>query len=192
MGRANSVDLRARVIRVAIRCFEVGASIWCDSASGLRRRCQRGLELERCLRNPMAVPELWDCLLCQQTEEMRGATTLPTYRTAGGEQHKALAVAHLKNALSRWGEVVRVTKTALSRHAADDFHRQQQGDEPGCQFPLAIRSPAGRGRREDCPGCTEVRIGRSQSIEREETLGHKPVWLQTVKDDPGCRRERPG
>lgn len=135
MGRANSVDLRARVIRVAIRCFELGASIWCDSASGLRHRCQRGLELERRLRNPMAVPELWDCLLCQQTEEMRGATTLPTYRTAGGEQHKALAVAHLKNALSRWGEVVRVTKPRYRDMLLMTFIGNSKAMNPDASFP---------------------------------------------------------
>lgn len=52
----------------------------------------------------------WANLGLYYAEKLRGAVALQTYRTAGGEQNKLDAVAHLDKSLAYWDEVVAITR----------------------------------------------------------------------------------
>ncbi len=52
----------------------------------------------------------WAHLGLHLAEQLRGALALQRYRTAGGEENKTAAIAHLERALAEWDEVVAITR----------------------------------------------------------------------------------
>lgn len=52
----------------------------------------------------------WAHLGLHLAEKLRGGVELQTYRTLGGEPHKQAAIDHLRRALARWDEVIRITR----------------------------------------------------------------------------------
>lgn len=52
----------------------------------------------------------WSYLGLHLAEKLRGAVALQTFRLAGGDEHKARAVAHLQNALEHWDAAIAITR----------------------------------------------------------------------------------
>ncbi len=87
-------------------------------AKQLEADCQQALGLVKdidtrgnvALMYEVADIKAWAYLGLHLAEKIRGGVALQTYRQAGGEQNKAQAVAHLKNALAQWDEVIDITR----------------------------------------------------------------------------------
>lgn len=83
-----------------------------DADSRKALRLVRGIDTSR---NPSLMYEVadvktWANLGLYYAEKLRGAVTLQTYRTAGGERNKQAAAAHLEASLAYWDEVIAITR----------------------------------------------------------------------------------
>jgi hypothetical protein len=76
------------------------------------RRLVAGLDTgaSASLRYEVADVQAWAGLGLHLAEKLRGAVALQTFRAGGGEEQRAIAVAHLERALAHWDEVVRITR----------------------------------------------------------------------------------
>lgn len=58
----------------------------------------------------VADVQVWANLGLHLAEKLRGAEALQSYRKTGDAAQKRIAIEHLRNALARWDEVVRITR----------------------------------------------------------------------------------
>jgi len=89
----------------------------------------KGIDASRnaALQYEVADIQIWANLGHHLAEKIRGAIELQTYRTAGGEEHKQAAIAHLTQALAYWDEVIRISRPLykdmrLTHYNHNSFH----------------------------------------------------------------------
>ncbi|MBN2635728.1 MAG: hypothetical protein JXR61_05615 [Prolixibacteraceae bacterium] len=58
----------------------------------------------------VADVKIWANLGLHLAEKIKGAMALETYRLAGDEEHREMAVEHLQNALAYWDEVIKISR----------------------------------------------------------------------------------
>jgi hypothetical protein len=81
-----------------------------DNREALRLVAAIDVAGDASLRYEAADVETWAHLGLHLAEKLRGAVALHRFRLAGGEEHRARAVAHLERALAHWDAVVRITR----------------------------------------------------------------------------------
>jgi hypothetical protein len=81
-----------------------------DNREALRMVEAINIEQNASLMYEVADVKTWAYLGLHLAEKLRGAVALQTYRQAGGDPNKESAIAHLKQALAYWDEVVRITR----------------------------------------------------------------------------------
>jgi hypothetical protein len=87
-------------------------------ADMVERDCQKALALVKnintannnALMFEVADVKAWSNLGLHFAEKLRGAVTLQTYRTKGGDGNKQAAIKHLENALKYWDVVISITR----------------------------------------------------------------------------------
>jgi hypothetical protein len=87
-------------------------------AGMLEKDCNRALFLVKNINTSgntslmfeVADIKTWANLGVHFAEKLRGAVTLQTYRTKGGEENKQAAIKHLENALRFWDVVISITR----------------------------------------------------------------------------------
>jgi hypothetical protein len=87
-------------------------------AAELEADCRQALRLVKtidagddvALMYEVADVRAWAHLGLHLAEKVRGGVALEMYRQAGGEEHKAQAIAHLENALNQWDHVIDITR----------------------------------------------------------------------------------
>jgi hypothetical protein len=101
-------------------------------ASLLESDCNKTLNLVKnfktannpSLHQEVADVKIWANLGLYFAEKLKGAVSLQTYRTNGGEENKQKAVKHLENALRYWDVVVNITRPLYNEMPLVHFSEQ--------------------------------------------------------------------
>jgi hypothetical protein len=111
-----------------------------EQSSGTALRLVGGIDTKdnASLMYEVADVQIWANLGLHLAEKLRGAIELDTFRFAGGDEHKQLAIEHLEKALGYWDEVIRISRPIYKDMKLTHYNNNSFDANPNNLFHWAL------------------------------------------------------